>query len=369
MKPMHDPFNPKGKLIYVGVLDEAYIDFAIEYTDVPYGKQLSQIQTRIDSADILVGANFKFDLHWLRRYGCHFPDKLVWDVLLVQFILNHQLTPFNSLEEVYAQWGIVGKSNTIKTEYWDRGIDTDKVPENVLQERLRGDILPMAEIYQKQMAEVLKRGILPLIRIHNQDLLVLAEMEWNGNLYDVKGSRLEAAKELLEIRKIKKGLNILAGFRPKCWSPDFISLLLYGGLYKYQVEEAFIFTYKNGSTKEKVHNVEKQIELPRLVPPPKQARAKEGFWPTDEATLQKLKAVGAAKKIIFCLLQLRGKEKFVGTYLKGFPAKIAAAQWEGNKVHTNYNQVRTVTGRLSSDKPNCQNVPIEQKGYFVSRFS
>jgi len=205
--------------------------------------------------------------------------------------------------------------------------------------------------------------------IHMQDLLVLAEMEWNGNLYDVLGSERKAVLKEADIQTTKDSLNSCVTVQPRCWSPDFISTLLYGGVYKEVVKEPYIFTYKDGSTKEKLHNVVHEHTLPRLVEPPKQARAKEGFWPTDEATLKKLKTSGIAKKIVGHLLELRTLEKLVGTYLRGFPSKIVEAGWEGNLIHTNYNQAKAVTGRLSSDKPNVQNNPPEQKEFFVSRFS
>jgi len=367
--PKADPFNPYGKLIYVGVDDgKTYSDFDIEYSGDIYSDRLGETQKRINQASVLVGANPKFDLHWFRRYGLRFDGKLVWDVLLVQFILNHQTTPYTSLNEVASAWGLGQKLDVIKTEYWDKGIDTNAVPLDVLQPYLKQDVQLTKQIYYLQYAEVLKRGLLPLITLHNQDLLMLEEMEWNGNLYDVKGSRSEAAKELLTIRAMKRNLNHLSPVKPRKWSPDFISLLLYGGTYKWTEKEAYIFTYKDGSTKEKTHNVGKSQELPQLCTPPKKARAKEGFWPTDEATLKKLKTRGEATKIVKALLTLREKEKLVGTYLKGFPSKIMQAEWEGNLIHTNYAQTRAVTGRLASDSPNMQNVPPAQKPYFISRF-
>jgi len=368
-KPLHDPFNPRAKLCYVGLDDDRdYVDYSIEYSDEPYGANIHAINEKVRRAELLVGANPKFDLHWLRRYGVDFSGKQVWDVLLVQFILNNQTTPYGSLNAVCAAWGLGQKLDVVKTEYWDKGLDTKDVPEDILRPYLETDVQLTKQVFKLQYAEVVKRGILPLVTIHNLDLLMLEEMEWNGNKYDVRGSRHEAAVELLEIRKLKRELNQYTPIKPRKWSPDFLSLLLYGGTYKYVVKEAYPFTYKDGSTKEKWHNVVKEYPLPRLVEPPKKARAKEGFWPTDEATLKKLKTKGVATKIVRCLLIVREKEKLVGTYLKGFPSKIQQAEWEHETIHTNYNQAVAVTGRLSSDKPNVQNNPPEQKPYFITRF-
>lgn len=367
-KPLHDPFNPTAKLCYIGADDGNYTDYAIEYFDVPYYDRLVSFQKRVDSCDLLVGANPKFDLTWGRRYGVVFTGKLVWDVLLVQFILDHQTTPLNSLNDVAVRWGLRGKLDVVKTEYWDKGRQTMEVPEQILRDYLRQDVQLTKQIFYLQYDAVVERGILPLVTLHNQDLRMLAEMEWNGNLYDVMGSEKKAMLLGSDIEATIKYLNTCAPVAPRCWSNDFISQLLYGGTYKEVVKEPYLFTYKDGSTKEKLHNVIHERVLPQLVAHPKKGLKKEGFWPTDEATLKKLKTTGIATKIVQYILELRRLEKLVGTYLSGFPSRIKESGWEGNLIHTNYNQAMAVTGRLSSVKPNVQNNPDEQKPYFISRF-
>lgn len=368
--PRCDPFCPSGKLMYIGVDDgNSYVDCAIEFHDDPYVGSLALIQKFVDACDVVVGANIKFDISWCRRYGISLDNKTVWDVLLIQFILNHQTTPFVSLNDVAEIYGIGQKLDIVKTEYWDNGIDTDKVPEQILRDYLQQDVALTKQIYELQYAEVIKRGIMPLIRLHNQDLLVLEEMEWNGNYYNVTASRNMAAQTLLKIRQIKRKLNELTPIKPKCWSTDFISLLLYGGTYKYVVKEPYIFTYKDGSSREKIHNVVKEVSLPQLCRPPHTERKKAGYWPTDEDTLKKLKVSGNARKVVASLLELRELEKLVGTYYKGFPKRIRESGWENNMIHTNFSQTTAVTGRLASSKPNCQNVGAKTKEFFISRFN
>lgn len=369
-KPLHDPFNPKAKLISTGIKDEqGYSDYLIEYSDSPYGDKIERIQYRMQSAEILVGANFKFDLHWNRRYGItSFTDKLMWDILWVQFVLNHQTTPYNSLNDVAGAWGIGQKLDIIKTEYWDKGKETYEVPQDILLEYQKQDVELTEQVYYLQYEEVCRRGILPLVRLHSQDLLMLEEMEWNGNKYNVDGSLALATEKQKEIDELICELNSLSTVAPLKWSPDFISLLLYGGTYTRKEKEPYIFTYKDGSTKEKVHWEEKNYVMPRLVEPPKQRRAKEGFYPTDEATLKKLKTLGNARKIVKLLLKWRELAHLNGTYLNGFPLRIQESGWEDNLIHTNYNQAKAVTGRLSSDTPNVQNNPPEQKQFFITRF-
>ena len=74
-----NPFDETNKLCYVGLLDTSPSVFSIEYDDQPYRSHLEKIQSKIDEAEVLVGFNIKFDLHWLRKYGINFVGKRIWD--------------------------------------------------------------------------------------------------------------------------------------------------------------------------------------------------------------------------------------------------------------------------------------------------
>ena len=75
-------------------------------------------------------------------------------------------------------------------------------------------------------------------------------------------------------------------------------------------------------------------------------------YPTDEDTLS-----GLADKhpIINEILEYRGVKKLLSTYIEPFPSYVSPVT---GKVHTTFNQALTATGRLSSSKPNLQNIPI-----------
>ena len=59
-----NPFDETNKLCYIGVDRHCY---PIEFTDSPYGDSLHAVQSSINNADLLVGFNIKFDLHWIRK--------------------------------------------------------------------------------------------------------------------------------------------------------------------------------------------------------------------------------------------------------------------------------------------------------------
>lgn len=75
-------------------------------------------------------------------------------------------------------------------------------------------------------------------------------------------------------------------------------------------------------------------------------------YPTDEDTLNTL---SDKHPIINEILEYRGVKKLLSTYIEPFPNFISPST---GKIHTTFNQALTATGRLSSSKPNLQNIPI-----------
>ena len=75
-------------------------------------------------------------------------------------------------------------------------------------------------------------------------------------------------------------------------------------------------------------------------------------YPTDEDTLN---ALADRHPIINEILEYRGIKKLLSTYIEPLPNYISPVT---GKIHTTFNQALTATGRLSSSKPNLQNIPI-----------
>ena len=85
---------------------------------------------------------------------------------------------------------------------------------------------------------------------------------------------------------------------------------------------------------------------------PKAKKNKRGNYSTDEETLTELVD---KHPIVNEILRFRAIKKLLSTYIEPFPSLIDPAD---GKVHTTFNQALTATGRLSSVKPNLQNIPI-----------
>lgn len=366
-----NPFSRDGKLVYVGLLDwdGMYHQYPIEYGDTPYGDNLKLIQEKIDGADCLVGFNIKFDLHWLFRYGCELRGQRVFDTQLAEFILSNQSSSYPSLHDCAIKYGGVGKLDVVKEEYWKKGIDTQDVPEDILQEYLKQDVMQTYELYTKQQ-EIIPDSMKRIISLANQDLLTLLDIERNGMKYDVTTSKAQGDNVQETLNGIDKELICLTNldsFNPG--SGDHISAVLYGGIIRVPFRESFVFTYKDGRTVNKERWAEKEIKFEQLVKPLKGSELKkEGMYATNADTLLSLRASGKAKTIISLLLERSKLEKLRGTYLHGLPSLIEQMQWPEDTIHGTLNQCVAITGRLSSTKPNMQNFDKGLAHLFVTRY-
>jgi DNA polymerase I-like protein with 3'-5' exonuclease and polymerase domains len=368
-----NPFSRRNSLCYVGTLSKQEKLYDVEYSEKPYSTELLNIQQDVDNCETIVGFNIKFDLHWIKNYGIIFVNKRVWDCQIVHFILSNQKATMPSLNDVAAHYGLKPKLDVVATEYWDKGIDTKDIPRDVLEEYLSGDLELTKQVYEKQKEEVAKLPInrQRLISLHNQDLLVLEEMEFNGLLFDEKKST-ELGKETQQyIDELDKKLNTIAPIDEFNWnSNDHLSTLLYGGDLTIPRKEV-IGEYKTGVKKGSVKYgwVDYTYKFDRLFNPiPGSELKKEGFYSTDEQTLKSLKGNKEAKKIIDSLLERSLLEKRRGTYYDGIPKLIFEMDWEQGKIHGQLNQSVARTGRLSSSKPNLQNFDSKIKELFYSRY-
>jgi DNA polymerase I-like protein with 3'-5' exonuclease and polymerase domains len=369
-----NPFDETNRLCYVGLLTEdTSVLHPIEYSSDPYGSNLLSIQSSIDDSELLIGFNIKFDLHWIRRYGITFSTKRIWDCQLVHFILSGQTASYPSLNGVAAHYGLGTKLDVVSTEYWKNGIDTPDVPRDILEEYLQGDLDLTYQVYLKQLAEVQASSpqLQRLISLHNQDLLVLEEMEYNGLLFDETRSA-ELAEDLTE--QIRRLDELLMDYHN---TPDFnsnstehLSALLYGGTINLKRREV-IGVFKTGTRagQPKERWVDYPVIFPKLINPLRGSElAKDGFFSTDEATLKSLKGSKNAKELVELLLRRATLEKRLSTYYEGLVKLRKEMKWSEGKLHGQLNQCVARTGRLSSSRPNLQNFDGEIKELFRSRY-
>lgn len=87
---------------------------------------------------------------------------------------------------------------------------------------------------------------------------------------------------------------------------------------------------------------------------PKAKKTKTGQYSTSEAELEK---IAHKSPVVGKILEYRKLKKLLSTYLTALPAAVNPAT---GRIHTNYNQTMTATGRLSSSNPNLQNIPVRE---------
>lgn len=371
-----NPFAEKNKLCLVGIrIENKNHIFLVEYGEAPYSETLGTIATLLASCDTIVGFNCKFDLNWLARYGIFLPDGTrTFDCQLAEFILDYQRTPYPSLNMCLSKYNLGQKLDVVDRDYWSKGVDTDQIPLEILQPYLETDLEKTDELYQTLVELVFQRGCGALVNLHMQDLRVLQEMEYNGLCFDwanMGQAASTAEEELNEInRTILQFVPTEVQTHFNTGSGDHLSLLLYGGLFHTSIGTEYQHTYKAGAkagqTATRYRWSDFRFEFPRLIDPPEGSELKkEGFYSVDEETLLQLKQ---PRVLVKALLRRSELEKLLGTYYKGIPALRDKYDWQDGYIHGTFNQATVITGRLSSSKPNLQNLPSQLNQYIVSRY-
>ena len=365
-----NPFDKTNKLMLVGL--DGHRTYDIDYSVDPHQELLNEIQLAVDNADVLVGFNIKFDLHWLKRYGIDFSKKRIWDCQLVEFILRNQANPYPSLNGVAEYYELGSKLDEVKENYWKNGIDTDEIPLDILIDYLNQDVDLTEKVMLLQQEEIAKRPeVARLISLHNQDLMVLQEMEYNGLNFDydkslVLGDELNEQISKLDVRL--HGYHKYDNFNPN--SGDHLNALLYGGHIKYKVQVP-IGHFKSGLKKGEVKMQweERTHELPRMFTPLEGSEIKKlGMYSTNDFTLKTLTGNEDSMAMLNILLTRSTLEKRASTYYIGLCKLIDKMNWTKGKIHGQLNQCVAKTGRLSSSKPNLQNFDGEIKTLFVSQY-
>jgi DNA polymerase I-like protein with 3'-5' exonuclease and polymerase domains len=363
--------DARNDVCFVGLGDKIY---DVQYTDHPYGETLKEIQTDLDGVDLLLFVNAKFDLHHLRNLGVDFSGKRIHDCQLVEFMLSGQTESYPSMNKMAVKYGLPIKDEKI-AEYWKNGIDTKEIPKYELEEYLLHDLRTTQKIYhiQNELVASKSKAFQRLVSLANQDLLVLQEIEYNGFYFNEEACKLKSQELTNTINELRMELNDYHNIEEfNTESGDHISALLYGGTITIPRKE-HIGTYKTGDRKgqDKYGWKDTVYTLPRLFNPlPRTELKKDGYWATGEDVLKQLKSRDkAAKRVIEVILSLAKLEKIVGTYYNGLPKLREQMNWKPNMLYGNLNQVTARTGRLSSTKPNLQNISSDMKIVFESRFT
>ncbi len=267
-----------------------------------------------------VSGNAKRDMVIAARLRNDKADALVnyRDTSLAHYVLQPEMRhTADALAQIYLGWEIPAAPAQSSRKSRSLFEDDDMSGERMRAACIQADaalrlIGPIEEEVRKQnMDKLLEEVELPLVR-------VLAGMELAGVTLDVAALN-EAAHDMEErIAALEEEIFTLAGERFNVGSPAKVGEILFD---KLKLDE-------------------------------KAKKTKTGQYSTSEDILEKL----APKHLVVGkIMEFRALKKLLTTYLQALPAAINP---ETGKVHTNYNQTVTATGRISSSAPNLQNIPV-----------
>lgn len=376
------PFDPRNKMVSYAnkVSGESSVSF-LYHTD-PNFKSSTVLATSTTS--VLVGFNFKFDLHWYLLISGHKGrvESPIWDCQLAEHVYSGQKAQFISLNECLERYGLEKKTDLVK-EMWDAGIQTTDIPIPILQEYNEWDVRQTEQLFLIQQ-QLLSDEQKCLVYAMGEDLKVLAGIEAAGLLFDKDRATQALERYTSEVREYEAQLNALlppiqhGTFN---WdSGDHLSCFLYGGVIEFDWCTSEPALYKSGAKKgqEYVKNswFIERVVFPKRFDPLEGSETKKTkdnptattrYYQTDTPTLQSLKG-NKEGKLVLGLLQSRSEKQKLVEMLESLFKQFNVKGWQDNIVHGTYNQNVAITGRLSSTQPNMQNIPPEIEEFFISRY-
>ena len=270
-----------------------------------------------DESILIIGQNLKYDISMLAQYGISVKGKM-FDTMLAHYLLEpEQRHNMDYLAEVYLNYitipieDLIGKGRQQKT--------MREVPVETVKEYAAEDADITLQLYEKLLPLLKENGVEKLFYEIEMPLVpVLSRMEANGVRIDTQNLQQISDEFGGEIQKIEEEIYALAGTPFNIASPKQLGEVLFE---KLKIDE-------------------------------KAKKTKTGQYATGEEVLQKLLH---KHPIIQKILDYRSFTKLKSTYLDALPALVNP---KDGLIHTSYNQAVTATGRLSSNNPNLQNIPV-----------
>ena len=265
-----------------------------------------------------IGQNLKYDIKVLRKYDVVVKGKL-FDTMLAHYLINPDMRHnMDVLAETYLNYTpisietLIGKKG--KNQLSMREVPIEKITEYAVED---ADITLQLKVhFEKELGEANTQKLFDDIEIPL--LRVLADMELEG--INLDKSFLEDLSGALskDIQKLESAIYEQAGEEFNIASPKQLGVILF--------------------------------EKMKLVDKPK--KTKTGQYSTSEDVLRYL---AKDHEIIRNILEYRGLAKLKSTYVDALPNQVLDST---GHVHTDYMQTVAATGRLSSNNPNLQNIPI-----------
>jgi len=268
-----------------------------------------------------IGQNIKYDILILKNYAIHVQGE-VFDSMIAHYLLQPDLRHnLNYLSEQYLGYQpvdieeLIGKKGAKQGSM--RNVPLEKLTDYAAED---ADLtFQLKELFEKELQ---KTGLADLSETIEMPLIpVLAEMESTGVKININALDEFAKKLTKELIIIEEKIIDQAGISFNISSPKQLGEILFDKL--------------------------------KLDPNAKKTKSKQ--YSTSEEILVKL---ADKHPIVNDVLEFRSVKKLLSTYVEALPKLINE---KTGKIHTSYNQAVAATGRLSSNNPNLQNIPIREE--------
>ncbi|MEZ4857605.1 MAG: DNA polymerase I [Flavobacteriaceae bacterium] len=264
-----------------------------------------------------IGQNLKYDIKVLKKYGVSVKGPL-FDTMLAHYLINPDMRHnMDVLAETYLNYTpisietLIGKGKNQKSM---REVPLEQQTEYAVED---ADItLQLKQHFETELGEANTQKLFDEIEVPL--LRVLADMELEGVNLDENFLKTLSVQLDSDIKKLEAEIYQAAGETFNIASPKQLGDILFEKL--------------------------------KLIDKPK--KTKTGQYSTAEEVLSYL---AKDHKIIRDILDFRGLSKLKSTYVDALPNQVEPLT---GRVHTDYMQTVAATGRLASNNPNLQNIPI-----------
>lgn len=268
-----------------------------------------------------IGQNLKFDMLVLRWYAIEVKGR-IWDTMIMHYILEpDQRHGMDYLAESYLGYSPVPIENLL-----GKGAKKKITMRDVPLEKLKEYAAEDADItwQLKQKLDGILAGELRKLYLEIEEPLikVLADMEWNGVNLDTP---FLADYSL----KIEKDIEVL----------------------RKEILETAETPWLNLDSPKQIGDV----LFDKMKIPYRWKKTKTGQYSTDEEVMSEL---ATKYPIVERILEYRQLTKLKSTYIDALPRLVNK---HSARLHSSFNQALTNTGRLSSNNPNLQNIPIRSE--------
>nr|WP_315149475.1 DNA polymerase I [uncultured Flavobacterium sp.] len=276
-----------------------------------------------------IGQNVKYDLKILSNYGVEIKGKL-FDTMIAHYLINPDMRHnMDVLSETYLKYSpksiddLIGKKG--KNQKSMRDVALEEIKEYAAEDadityQLKQNFSPILDKAEtKKLFDEIEIPLIP----------VLAAMELEGINLDVPFLKSMSVEMAVESNALEQKIYETAGEKFNLASPKQLGDILFDKL-------------KIGGAKQK--------------------KTKTGQYATGEEVLSYL---ANDNQIVKDILEWRQMVKLQSTYIDALPNQVDA---KTGRVHTDYMQTVAATGRLSSNNPNLQNIPIRtERGRLIRK--